>query len=115
MSEKQKTIGFEKKDIDRVVAQATKLGLGLAIISKEALEKTIKSVSRKNKVSERDAKSAVGKLVASSKAKEKQLERKIKNAISKAKAKSPVVAKKEADKLKAEVAKLKNQLKKKRK
>ena len=77
MSKKQKISGFDEKQVEKVIAEATKLGLGLAIISKDALEKTIKSVSKKQNVSEKDAKQAVSNLVAASKRKEKELENKI--------------------------------------
>ncbi len=115
MSAKQKISGFDEKQVEKVVEQATKLGLGLAIISKDALEKTIKSISKKQNVSEKDAKQAVSNLVAASKRKEKELENKVKSALKKAKEKSPVITKKEADALKAEIARLKAQAKKKRK
>jgi len=115
MSKKQKISGFDEKQVERVIEQATKLGLGLAIISKDALEKTIKNVSKKQNVSEKEAKQAVTNLVAASKRKEKELENKVKNALKKAKEKSPVITKKEADVLKAEITKLKEQLKKKKK
>ncbi len=115
MSKKQKISGFDEKQVQKFVEQATKLGLGLAIISKDALEKTIKSVSKKQDISEKEAKQAVTNLVAASKKKEKEMENKVKMAIKKAKEKSPVVTKKEADALKAEIAKLKADAKKKRK
>lgn len=115
MSKKQKISGFDEAQVARVVEGATKLGLGLAIISKDALEKTIKSISKKQNVSEKEAKAAVSNLVAASKRKEKELENKVKSALKKAKEKSPVVTKKEADALKAEIAKLKAAAKKKRK
>lgn len=112
---KKKVGGFDEDRVDKVIADATKLGVGLAIISKDALEKTIKSISKKNKFSEKEAKAAVSDLVSASKRKEKELETKIKVALNKAKEKSPVVTKKEADALRAEIARLKLLVKKKKK
>ncbi|MFA6268732.1 MAG: hypothetical protein WCW13_06305 [archaeon] len=113
MSKEQKKTSINQKEIDQMVKQATTLGLGLAIISKEALEKTIKRVSKKQDVTEREAKSAVSNLVAESKKKEKQLEDKVRAAVNKVKEKSPIITKKEAEKLRKEILGLKAKLKKK--
>nr|HPM86114.1 hypothetical protein [archaeon] len=84
---KKKISGFDEEQINKVIEDVTKLGIGLAIISKDALEKTIKSVSKKKGVSEKDAKKAVESLVVASKRKEIELKNKLKRAISAAKEK----------------------------
>ena len=102
---------LDKKDLDNMVEQATKLGIGVAIVSKEALENFIKKTSKANGVSEKEAKRAVTELIIESQRREKQLKAKVKAVIKTAKASSPVVLKKDVTKLKAEIEYLKQKLK----
>ncbi len=101
---------LNKKELDNMVEQATKLGIGVAIVSKEALEKLIKKISKDNGVSEKEAKHALTQLIIESQKREKQLHAKVKAVIKSAKASSPVVLKKDMVKLKAEIAMLKEKL-----
>ncbi|MDO8633721.1 MAG: hypothetical protein Q7K34_00315 [archaeon] len=105
---------FGQKDIEGMVEQATRLGIGFVIVSKEALEDVIKKTTKDNGVSEKQAKQAVTDLVNESKRREKQLREKVKAVIKTAKANSPVVPRAEVLKMKTEIAKLKQQLKKKK-
>jgi polyhydroxyalkanoate synthesis regulator phasin len=111
----KKITDFNQKDLDGMVEQATRLGIGFAIVSKEALEDIIKKTSAENGVSETEAKQAINDLVNESKRREKQLKEKVKAVIKTAKANSPVVSRTEILKMKAEITKLKQQLKKKNK
>jgi polyhydroxyalkanoate synthesis regulator phasin len=109
----QEESGFGRKDLYGLVEQATKIGIGFAIVSKEALEGFIKKTASDSGISDKEARQAVTDLVNESKRREKQLGNKVKAVLKKAKANSPVVSKTEALKMKAEIAKLKQQLKKK--
>lgn len=106
---------FGQKDIEGMVEQATRLGIGFVIVSKEALEDVIKKTTNANGFSEQQAKQAVTDLVTESKRREKQLKEKVKKVIKTAKANSPFVPRTEILKMKTEIAKLKQQLKKKNK
>ena len=106
---------IDKKDLDKMVEAATKLGIGVAIVSKEALENLIKKMSKANGVSEKEAKHAITELIIESQRREKQLQAKVKSVIKTAKASSPVVLKKDVTKLKAEIEALKEKLKIKKK
>jgi len=105
-----------------MIEQATRLGIGLAIVSKESLEGIIAKATKENGISEKEAKQAVKDLVAESKRREEQLKAKVKEAIKKAKKvmkeagkNSPIVSRAEALKMKAEIAALKQKLKNKKK
>jgi|SRR3989344_3225444 len=115
MTTKQKKNGFNQKDLDRMVEQATKLGIGFAIVSKEALEGIIKRKTKDSKFSEKEAKQAVTNLVDESKRQEKKIVEKVKAIIKSAKANSPVISRADIVKMNAEIEKLKQQLKKKKK
>jgi len=106
--------GFDH-DMEKTIANATKLGIGVAIVSRDALEDLIKKASKDSSVSEKEARKAVNDLVVESKRREEQLKKQVAHAIRVVKTKSPVVARKEVDKMKVEIAKLKEQLKKKKK
>jgi polyhydroxyalkanoate synthesis regulator phasin len=93
MADKKKKSGFDQKDLDGMVEKATLLGIGLAIVSKEALEDIIRKNIGNNGVSEKAAKQAVNDLVAESKRREKQLKAQVKKILLAAREKSPVVAK----------------------
>ncbi|MCR4368821.1 MAG: hypothetical protein NUV67_02850 [archaeon] len=109
MSNKKES-GFDQKNLDRLVEQATKLGLGFAIVSKEALEDVIKKTTKDSTFSEKEAKQAVTNLLNESKRRENQLRAKVKAVIKSAKANSPIVARSETIKMKAEIERLKKQL-----
>jgi len=113
MSMKRKKSGFDQKDLDRMVEQATRLGIGFAIVSKEALEGIISKTTKDKGFSEKEAKKAVIGLVSESKRREKQLKAKVKAIIKNAKANSPVVPRADILKMKAEIARLKQRLKEK--
>ncbi|MFA7132530.1 MAG: hypothetical protein WC108_04450 [Bacteroidales bacterium] len=106
---------FDQKDVDLMTQQATKLGIGVAIVSKDALENFIKKMSKDSKVSEKEARHAVTELIIESQRREKELQAKVKAVIKSAKESSPVVLKKDMLKLKAEIAELKQKLKLKKK
>ena len=78
---KKKISGFDEERMNKAIEEFTRLGIGLAIISKDALEKTIKSVSKKKGVTEKEAKKAVESLVVASKKKEAEFKNKLKKAI----------------------------------
>ena len=111
----KKEKGFTMDDWDKAVERATKLGIGFAIVSKDALEDVIKKASKDNSVSEKEARKAVSELVKESKLRELELKKQIAHALRTVKAKSPVVSKKEVDKLKTQITKLKKALSKKKK
>jgi len=113
MNTKQKKAGYDRTDLDEMVGQAAKLGIGLAIVSKEALENLIKQKTKDSGVSEKEAKQAVADLVTESKRREKQLQEQVKKVLKTAQANNPVVLKKDVLKMKTEIAKLKQKLKKK--
>ena len=115
MVKKEDNSGFSMKDWEKAVEQATTLGLGFAIVSKDALEEVIKKASKDNSISEKEARKAVSELVKESKLREAELKKQVAHALRVIKAKSPVVSKKEVDKLKAEIARLKGTKKKKKK
>lgn len=110
---KQK-VGYQK-DLDKLVNQATKLGIGLAIVSKEALDGFIKKTTKTKAVSQKEAKQAVTDLVNESKRREKQLREKIKELLKNAEESNPLASKKDIQKMKAEIRGLKRQLKRKKK
>lgn len=106
---------LNQKNIDKMVKQATKIGMGFAIVSKDALEDFIKKNSKSRGISEKEAKQAITDLITESKKVEKQLKEQVKEVIKSAKANNPLISKTEFVKMKAEVEKLKQQLKKKKK
>lgn len=112
MVKKQKS-GFDQKDLDGMVEQATRLGIGFAIVSKEALEDFIKKTTKTSGVSDQQAKQAVTDLVNESKRREKQLKANVKALIKDAKANSPVILRTDVQKMKNKIARLEQQLKKK--
>jgi len=112
---KKKKSGVGQKDLDKLVEQATRLGIGFAIVSKEALEDLIKKTTKEKAFSEKQARQELNKLVNESKRREKQLKAKIKKVIKEAKANSPVVPRADAVKMKAKIELLKKQLAKKKK
>jgi polyhydroxyalkanoate synthesis regulator phasin len=112
----KKNSGYNMDDWEKAVEQATTLGIGFAIVSKDALEDVIKKASKDNSVSEKEARKAVTELVKESKLREAKLKKQVAHALKVVKSKSPVVLRKEMDKLKAEIARLKeNKAKKKKK
>ena len=102
-------------EVDKTIENATRLGIGFAIVSKDALEGLIKKASKKSAISEKEARQAVSELIIESKIRERQLKKKVANAIKGVKTKVPVVTKKDAEKMKAEIVRLKKLLKKKKK
>lgn len=114
MVEKKKKAGFDS-DLERMVEQATRLGIGFVIVSKEALENVVKKTTSNSGVSEKEARQAVADLVNESRRREKQLREKVKAVVKSAKANSPFVPRAEVQKMKAEIDLLKKQLKKKKK
>lgn len=114
MVEKQKKSDFDQ-NLEGMVEQATRLGLGFVIVSKEALEDFIKNTTNDGKVTEKDAKQAIADLVTESKRREQQLRDKVKAVVKSAKENSPLISRTEVQKMKAEIEKLKKQVKKKKK
>ena len=83
------------------------LGLGAMVLTKEKVEKAVKTLEQKGKIGKTDAKKLIDQLIKKGEGAKKDLDKKMETVVKSVLKSMNLATKKEVDNLKAEIAKLK--------